>query len=85
MSTWSIPRPEAECGMGAGQAEPTHAQDTRLPFICCPQPLTAGEEAFPQSLLLLFQGKIPGHEMSVPVGVYLVVQSINGSRIALCI
>jgi len=61
MSTASIPRPEAERGMGAGQlcaqAEATQTQGMRLPFIYPPQPLAVGGEGLPQSLLHLFQKK----------------------------
>lgn len=61
MSTASIPRPEAEYGIGAGQlcaqAEATHTQGMQLPFIYPPQPLTMGREGFPWSLLHLFQKK----------------------------
>lgn len=61
MSTASILRPEAECGIGAGQlcaqAEATHTQGMQLPFIYPPQLLAMGGEGFPQSLLHLLQKK----------------------------
>lgn len=76
MSPASIRCAEAECGIGADQlctqAEATHIQGMQLPFVYPPQSLATRGEGFLQSAAFISE-KIPGHEMSVPVGVHIEV------------
>lgn len=62
-------------GLGASQlraqAEATHTQGMQSPFILPSSAPRNGRRGFTAESAALISEKIPGHEMSVPVGVHI--------------